>query len=124
MYDASDGCSSANRHVLPFLDHGQEGIRGLRFGADHAAKPLAKTAISACRSRNAIGIRVGLADGCSGNRVRMISERFCSIAEQGGKVWNLDGRVRILGAPPPFKDIASFNPFSANITCFAGNAQE
>src|SRR6266567_2439357 len=103
---------------------GKRGVRGLSFGADHAPKPLAKPTISAPRYRNAIGIRIGPADRSSRNRVRMISECFCGISEQGGKVRNLDGRVRILSAAPAFKDIASFNLLSANITCFARNAQE
>src|SRR5215472_10020587 len=54
--DASNSGAGAKRDVLPFLNNGQEKIRGLRLCANHATEARAETAICAATARNPIGI--------------------------------------------------------------------
>src|SRR6266567_3954071 len=124
MQDTADPSSGANRYVLPRLNHRQQGVRGLGFGANHATKALAIPAIGAAISCDAIGIRIALADCGSGNRIRMVAQGFRSVAEQGRKIRDLGRGRRVLSATPAFKDIASFDPLAANVTCSARNPHE
>lgn len=51
----------------------------------------------------------------------MISECFCGITKQRGKVWNFVWWRRVFGAAPALKDVASFDLLSKKVSSFARN---
>src|ERR1019366_10190273 len=85
VHDAAHRGASANGHVLVPFDDWQKGIGRLRLGADHATVISAISAIGAARTRHPIRILVGHAERGNRKRVRMISKRFCGVAEQTAK---------------------------------------
>ena len=94
------------------------------FGADHTSEFLAESTVSAAATGDAVEIGVGLADVGGGYGKRVIADGFGGVAEEGGEIRNFGRGSGVFLAAPAFEDVAAIDFLAAEISGFAGSAEE
>src|SRR5579884_1237448 len=80
--DAPHRAVIAQRNALLLFDDGQQRVRWLRLGADHAAEAVAESAILAAEARDPVRIGVVMAERRRGIRIGMVAERLRGLLEK------------------------------------------